>query len=56
MILSRFLVAAALFSGLSAAPLIAETSSERQTLFQAMLRHPSDPDLMLQYARQAVMR
>ena len=54
MILSRFLVAAALFSGLSAAPLIAETSSERQTLFQAMLRHPADPDLMLQYARQAV--
>ena len=54
MILSRFLVAAALFSALSAVPVIAETSSERQTLFQAMLRHPSDPDLMLQYARQAV--
>ena len=34
--------------------MIAETSAERQTLFQAMLRDPADPDLMLQYARQAV--
>lgn len=54
MIFSRIFVAAALFSALSAVPVIAETSAERQTLFQAMLRDPADPDLMLQYARQAV--
>ena len=54
MIFSRIFVAAALFSALSAVPVIAETQAERQTLFQAMLRDPANPDLMLQYARQAV--
>ncbi|MGR3608384.1 MAG: hypothetical protein ACU0BN_05905, partial [Sulfitobacter sp.] len=54
MILSRILVVAALFSGLGTVPSIAETSAERQSLFQAMLRQPANTDLMLQYARQAV--